>query len=337
MSKTRDVTIDLLRGTAAICMVLGHSFIVHPINISDIPWCSAVQHVIYTFHMELFFILAGWVYRCKDYKGFIVNKVKRILIPYAVFGIFALLIKAVGSSAVNGVEPISLGIKKFLLYGGGYWFLYTLFLVCVIYPLLERILGTVGRKAALLILLLVLDQFVKVPALLALNKVVQYLPYFILGDIIKAVLTGGIREKLQKYWWVGSIAALGVYVGIEVALSYTGHGAGVLLSYTRAVAFCAFLFFIADRLRNAKGIFMRFMTDCSKYSLQLYLFDGWIMTVLRTLLCSVLHITNPFVIVSVILVGVVASTLFACKVVLPWLRFAAPLCGIPNAPKEKIA
>lgn len=59
--------IDLLRGLAAILMILGHSFIVYPIDISDIAWCSAIQYWIYTFHMELFFVVAGVVYKCLDY------------------------------------------------------------------------------------------------------------------------------------------------------------------------------------------------------------------------------------------------------------------------------
>ena len=62
--------IDLLRGVAALLMILGHSFIVYPIDISGVLWCKGVQHFIYTFHMELFFILAGIVYQCRNYKTF---------------------------------------------------------------------------------------------------------------------------------------------------------------------------------------------------------------------------------------------------------------------------
>ena len=47
--------IDYLRGIAAILMILGHSFIVYPIDISEGACCKAIQHWIYTFHMELFF------------------------------------------------------------------------------------------------------------------------------------------------------------------------------------------------------------------------------------------------------------------------------------------
>lgn len=32
--------VDMLRGLAIILMITGHSFIVHPINIHDVPWCQ---------------------------------------------------------------------------------------------------------------------------------------------------------------------------------------------------------------------------------------------------------------------------------------------------------
>ena len=46
--------IDIARGIAGICMILGHSFIVYPIDISSVWWCHALHVWIYSFHMELF-------------------------------------------------------------------------------------------------------------------------------------------------------------------------------------------------------------------------------------------------------------------------------------------
>lgn len=81
----RNEKVDILRGIAAVLMVLGHSFIVYRINISEVPWCAAVSHFIYTFHMELFFILAGVVYHCVCYKEYLKKKIKRIVVPYFIF------------------------------------------------------------------------------------------------------------------------------------------------------------------------------------------------------------------------------------------------------------
>ena len=69
--RVRNQKVDILRGIAAVLMILGHSFIVYPVNIASVPWCAAIEHFIYTFHMELFFILAGYVYHCIGYKNYI--------------------------------------------------------------------------------------------------------------------------------------------------------------------------------------------------------------------------------------------------------------------------
>ena len=69
--------VDVLRGLAIILMIIGHSFIVHPINNQNTPWCMALGHWIYTFHMELFFFLAGCVYHCSNYRKYIGKKIDR--------------------------------------------------------------------------------------------------------------------------------------------------------------------------------------------------------------------------------------------------------------------
>ncbi len=183
--------VDILRGIAAILMILGHSFIVYPVDISGVSWCKALQHYIYTFHMELFFVLAGVVYQCRNYGAYISKKIKRILIPYLFFGIFAMLCRAFGGVLVNGVEPIGEGISKLLFHGGGYWFLYVLFILFVVYPLMERILNEIWKKAVFSAIMLILSTAIELPNIFMLSTCVYYIPYFIFGDCIKQKLRGG--------------------------------------------------------------------------------------------------------------------------------------------------
>ena len=63
-----------MRGIAIILMVLGHSFLVYPIDIFHLPGYYEFHRWFYTFHMGMLFVVAGAVYSCKDYKTFITKK-----------------------------------------------------------------------------------------------------------------------------------------------------------------------------------------------------------------------------------------------------------------------
>lgn len=187
--RVRNQKVDILRGIAAVLMILGHSFIVYPVNIASVPWCAAIEHFIYTFHMELFFILAGYVYHCIGYKNYIRKKIERIALPYFVFGIGAMLLRAYGGSAINGTESIGEGIIKLLFRGGGYWFLYVLFLIFAIYPLIEKVLVNIKTEIATAILILIATQFIHFPAFFCNWD----------GDTLFAVLYGWSWSCKSKY------------------------------------------------------------------------------------------------------------------------------------------
>lgn len=208
--RVRNQEVDILRGIAAVLMILGHSFIVYPVNIATVPWCVAIGHFIYTFHMELFFILAGYVYHCISYKSYMKKKTERIALPYFVFGVGAMLLRAFGGAAINGIEPVGEGIVKLLFRGGGYWFLYVSFLIFTAYPLLDRVLSkSMAIEVAFCSLILIVDQYVKITDFLALDTVIHYLPYFVIGHILAKNQWGGgyalkqasLSVRLSSMWF----------------------------------------------------------------------------------------------------------------------------------------
>lgn len=76
-SITRNAVFDVMKGIGIICMLLGHA---------DELSGTSIQQFIYTFHMPLFFILAGyftrvdkenrWITYCRKYA-------RRLLVPYS--------------------------------------------------------------------------------------------------------------------------------------------------------------------------------------------------------------------------------------------------------------
>lgn len=333
MPKQRIGEIDILRGIAAILMILGHSFIVYPVDISQIPWCHYTGHFIYTFHMELFFVLAGAVYYCSDYKKFMVKKVKRILVPYIFFGIITLLLKAFGGAAINGVESTGEGIIKFLFRGGNYWFLYVLFILFAIYPWIEKLLKTWQAEAIFALAVLILRQFTIVTDYLAIRNLLYYLPYFVAGRLLfHKIYKEGNTPNISNRTRLGVLLiGLVVFLFIDQAEIRSGIEFGPILSFIRAMAIIAVLYILVEILarRNGRqGIVNKFIQDCGKYSLQLYLFNGFLLTALRIIICTVLHITTPVIIVAGIWIGNLVITLIACKFIIPRIPVVRDLCGL---------
>ena len=331
ITKNRNQTIDMLRGIAALCMILGHSFIVYPIDISNVPWCSTFRYVIYTFHMELFFILAGWVYKCTSYLSFIKKKATRLLIPYFLFGFFSQVLHILGGSLVNGNRSLAEGIYTLLFRGGDYWFLPTLFIICAVYPLFDYLVKGWKAKIVALAIILLLYNIIDWPQTLLLRTSMKYFPYFILGDLIgKSGITEHEHTASQKaLLGFGGIAVyIAIYVLCTLGIIQLGHF-GVLL---RAVSFCTMLYalckyaiFLPCRIKHAV---QSLLGDCSKFSLQLYLFNGYILVPIRTIMCSILHIESPLLLVSGIWIGNIVITLLVCKVILPKSKLLSFLCGL---------
>ena len=183
--KTRIREVDILRGVGIILVIIGHSFIVHPINLNAIPWCGFVHsRLISSFHMELLFLVAGTVYHCSNYRSFINKKIHRIVVPYMVFGLIALILHSLEIGAVNKHYSFGDGIMKLFFYGGSYWFLYVLFIFFLIYPLVEKICRKPWMELLLAVGCIALSEFDLLPSFLKLDDVVYYLPYFILGRFI---------------------------------------------------------------------------------------------------------------------------------------------------------
>ena len=104
-------SLDFLRGLTVTLMIIGHSIIVYPIDISGDPVCQAIHNFIYYFHMEIFFVLAGMCESKKNYTDVIKRKSKRLLIPYFCFGIVSIILHSY-SNLVNGNEDMVSGLER---------------------------------------------------------------------------------------------------------------------------------------------------------------------------------------------------------------------------------
>ncbi len=153
-----DRSIAALSGLGIILVVIGHSTAASPevavaYATSSVAYAAFLRVIdwIYTFHMALFFAIAGFLYCAStlkrsrpDYDALILSKGRRLLVPYFVISTLAYPIKA--SLSQFAVHPVDFSFQG---YFGGllfpwtnsiifFWFLPTLFLCFAVAPILLR-------------------------------------------------------------------------------------------------------------------------------------------------------------------------------------------------------
>ena len=130
--------IDILKGIAISMVMLGHAIIVYPIDLnSQYPWCNYMHWFVSSAHMPLFFVISGFCFGFHDWKSYLAKKTKRILVPFIVFSILGVFLNMfLGVFINNPLSPSEalLGI----LTGSSNWFLYTLFIIFLIFPFIMR-------------------------------------------------------------------------------------------------------------------------------------------------------------------------------------------------------
>lgn len=71
MGSKRLDWIDIAKGIAIILVIVGHT----------VPNPSPLRHAIFSFHMPVFFILAGYTFRPKPWRELLSGSVSRLLVP----------------------------------------------------------------------------------------------------------------------------------------------------------------------------------------------------------------------------------------------------------------
>lgn len=345
--KKRWEEIDILRGMAILMVLLYHSIIVFPINLHEIEWCRTLHGFLWTIQMPLFFLVSGFCFSyptivsdkekssgdrtnlAKTYAGYLWKKCKRILVPHIVFSALDILPRLIPNPLVNELMEPKEAILDFLLYGGNDWFLWTLFVIVVVFPLFDklfrggRVLGAVG--IALAVILFACKPFVT--DFLLFNMVSQYLLYYMLGYFLRRK-TKYLSEKKDGclkllLGFVGMLACYAGFLAIRQNQEYFAYWLEFI-----CVIF-SFLFFIALS-KYCKGICAGFLTLCGKWSLQMYLLDAYALVLTRTVFVKICGINSPIVIILGNFVLDTVIVLFIAKYILAKVKGFRLLCGIPE-------
>ena len=134
--------VDTARGIGIILVVYGHALRGHVTSGAfDPAWHADVQDsVIYSFHMPLFFFLAGLFAQRSLAKGalaFLRDKGVTLAYPYFLWSAVSILLGAMAADAVNNALQTTAIFNLWRVPVYQYWFLYAL-LICQIVMLVTR-------------------------------------------------------------------------------------------------------------------------------------------------------------------------------------------------------
>lgn len=192
MNKSRLVWIDLLKGFLLIFVILGHYR-------ENIPFTYIIDFIRFMgpWRVPTYFFISGFLFsitRFGCFKDFLIWKSKTILLPYVSFSIIFLFLD--WNLYFDTIPTIKTGLYNTFILGisvpkaGPLWFVFILYTLSIIeYPI-----SKIKNKFIIIVLSIsciaigcytysnnILDYF-------SINKIIRYLPFFMLGNISKALL-----------------------------------------------------------------------------------------------------------------------------------------------------
>lgn len=236
---------DVLKCLATLLVVIGHVVILYKQGGSfptmENRYLAMLADVIYLFHMPLFVTISGAVYaigkqagKYQDFNFFLVNKVRRLLVPYY-FVAYLFVVPTILGLEMNRLES---NIDYFLeiLLGTNcrhLWYLWALFWMFIIVRFCKgRYLGNTIYCLTIAMVLSVGCSYWVGTDWFSFRMALHYLPFFFLGEWLVAkggnsmkmwkpvalVLLSGCVLKLTDSRWMDSLFSLWMNVGIVVVV-----------------------------------------------------------------------------------------------------------------------
>ncbi len=140
----RLLWVDYAKGIGIFLVVVGHVLrgLINSSIIPNSPTLEFIDRWIYAFHMPLFFFLSGlFIQRSlsKPFKKFILDKLYVIAYPYFVWSIFQSTLQLIASNYTNNSLSLTDIWKIVYQPQMQFWFLYTLFVIVLLYGVLYKL------------------------------------------------------------------------------------------------------------------------------------------------------------------------------------------------------
>ena len=305
MLKTNLIkNVDYIKGIAILLVCIGHaatpSFLPRPHTY------EYVVQAIYSFHMPLFFLISGFLsYKIIDinlknnYIEFIKKKLYRICIPFLTISFITNLIVITLKILIN--DPLSTNaildmIKIIFLYPengimGALWFLYTLFIINIISPILVKF-----PLKIVIILAFLLNIFVPNNIyFLSISRVCFFLVYFLIGIYFRKFYYNSINLKNINIF--NKILILCVCIISIIFYSYiVTNEINISKYFINILSFLCGLFGMVIMIAFIKKIeslkISSLLSFLGKHSMDIYILSWFFQVSSMILISSILHISN---------------------------------------------
>ena len=295
------------KGLGIVLVVLGH---IDMPNIQPRIW-AGVRDTIYTFHMPLFMVISGVLFAMtqkpllswRGYVAFIRKKARRLLLPYMSITLILLLVKFTAAKFFTLSSPVAGNILYYIFLNplGGFsnilWFVYTLFVIFMLFPMLRLVV----RNDLLLFAVTILLSFLPWPHVFCLDLAFQYLPFFAAGCLLHS------RSFLEEVRPVtGIILPLCLYVVFFAMRAHVSSFAplasqaiSIGLGVSGSMVCIAVAALIAGKARFPAGT----VAVLGVYASGIYLLHTIFMGAAKVSLTQVMHLgTSEFAVIALVMI-----------------------------------
>lgn len=282
MEKKREVWIDGIKGFAIFCVVFGHALLSFVNSGAADFSVNLVCNIVYAFHMPLFMIISGYLYRkayFTDQGELKAARLKRqifnILIIYLVYSLLLGISKLPFEKYVNGpsniVDILMIPVKPFQLY----WYFYALIVLYLVF-LLKILRGKCALPITLA--LCIVSQFIHMNYF-AVSSALYYALFFCIG--IKLCEYG---EKVPKNYktlvLVGATVSIILMVVFWKSEEMYNSIFGVNIVIGAAISLFVIYVFKSNRSLSENKV----LTYLGKHSLEIYLVHTYFVTASKIVL-----------------------------------------------------
>lgn len=269
--------VDSLKGFLISLVVLGHvvqSMIDSNVFFSSNESLTLIFDWIYSFHMHLFFLVSGYLYKsswikrvhARDFWKMLLNKEMNLIVLYIEFSLLLGILKMFAGGSVK--EPV--GIYDLLMIPFNpisvFWFLHVLIIFFFIFPCMDRFsFNYIDNK--FMILLLMVSSFSQLVILpLDLNKVCMHMFFFALGCLFYT------KKMLLNVKYIILVLTFGL-----VNLNFWPDN--VLLKTMVSVSWVLFFYmvFISNEKKLSNKLFVLLGQEC----LAIYLLHPFIVAIFK--------------------------------------------------------